>query len=427
MLTDLEPVATSVGAYAFVVFLGLLWGSFANVCIYRWPPTTEFPKGRSVVAPGSHCFVCKTPIRWYDNVPLLSWLWLRGKCRSCKTPFSARYLIVEALTGALFGVAWWMAIAPGSLTEPFTHQVLHFAINAAFCFTMVVIAFIDIDTKLILNKLTIPSIVIFYALGIVAGRPWWVGLVGVAVGYGVPWAVGEIYFIASDRDGLGLGDSMLLAVIGAPLGWKGVIASLFLGAISGSVVGVLALLRTTSSEPGSARRAAVPVIAVAATVAATVTGLKGMYVLTAIACVIAIAMLVLSRRMEPAVDESPDAPVDATASDTPPPAFSRVPGLLALLSGLLLLGAVASFMLRAQIPAIASAAVGAVVLFVARRQHQKMWAGVPEEPERDQETDAEGPSVLRTELPFGPFLALGAVFYVFAEPWIAVQLRFLGV
>ena len=63
---------------------GLLWGSFANVCIYRWPPTDEFPNGRSVVKPGSHCFACKTPIRWYDNVPLLSWLWLRGRCRACQ-------------------------------------------------------------------------------------------------------------------------------------------------------------------------------------------------------------------------------------------------------------------------------------------------------------------------------------------------------
>jgi len=78
VLRDLEPLATSWGAYAFAVLLGLLWGSFANVCVYRWPPTAAFPKGRSVVAPGSHCFACQTPIRWYDNVPLLSWLWLRG-------------------------------------------------------------------------------------------------------------------------------------------------------------------------------------------------------------------------------------------------------------------------------------------------------------------------------------------------------------
>src|SRR5665647_1652464 len=117
VLRDLEPLATSWGAYAFAVLLGLLWGSFANVCVYRWPPTDQHPNGRSVVAPGSHCFACQAPIRWYDNVPLLSWLWLRGECRACKAPFSARYLIVEAVTGALFGVAWWMTMQADALTE----------------------------------------------------------------------------------------------------------------------------------------------------------------------------------------------------------------------------------------------------------------------------------------------------------------------
>jgi leader peptidase (prepilin peptidase)/N-methyltransferase len=87
VLDELGPLAASPTAYAFVIVLGLLWGSFANVCIYRWPPTDELPKGRSVVRPGSHCFACQAPIRWYDNVPLVSWLWLRGRCRACKAPF----------------------------------------------------------------------------------------------------------------------------------------------------------------------------------------------------------------------------------------------------------------------------------------------------------------------------------------------------
>jgi len=157
VLRDLEPLATSWGAYAFAVLLGLLWGSFANVCIYRWPPTEAFPKGRSVVAPGSHCFACQTPIRWYDNVPLLSWLWLRGQCRTCKAPFSGRYLIVEAVTGALFGIAWFATIEAGALTEALDLRLARFGVYAAFCFVMVVITFIDLDHKLILNKVTIPS------------------------------------------------------------------------------------------------------------------------------------------------------------------------------------------------------------------------------------------------------------------------------
>src|SRR3954470_22368418 len=110
MLGPFELFSQTTAAYVFAVVFGLLWGSFANVCIYRWPPSEEFPKGRSIVKPGSHCFACKTPIKWYDNVPLLAWLWLRGQCRSCHAKFSPRYLIVEAITGALFGFAWWMLV-----------------------------------------------------------------------------------------------------------------------------------------------------------------------------------------------------------------------------------------------------------------------------------------------------------------------------
>jgi leader peptidase (prepilin peptidase)/N-methyltransferase len=313
MLGDLEQVSTSFATYAFVVTLGLLWGSFANVCIYRWPPTEEFPKGRSVVKPGSHCFACKTPIRWYDNVPLLAWLWLRGKCRSCKAPFSPRYLIVEAVMGALFGVAWWMTVVAGMWWgDPFDQRLIRFAIYAAFCFVMVVIAFIDLDTKLIFNKLTIPAIVVFYGLGLLLPHhPWYHGLIGVVVGYGVPWLIGEIYYRVTGREGLGLGDSMMLATIGALLGWKGVVVSLFGGSVVGSVIGIVAL---------AARRRT----------------------------------------------DEPDEP-EATEIDRPPKTTEQAQAI--------------------------------------------------DEPE-----DAE-PSLMRTELPFGPFLAIAAVFYLFAEPWL--QLHFV--
>jgi leader peptidase (prepilin peptidase)/N-methyltransferase len=219
--------------------LGLLFGSFANVCIYRWPPTPEFPKGRSVVMPGSHCFACKAPIHWYDNVPLLSYVWLRGRCRACNAEFSARYLIVEALCGALFGVAWWFATRATLYYEPFDVRLVRFAIDAAFIFVMVVIAFIDLDHKLILNKITMPSTVIFYGLGLLLPeRHWYDGLVGAAVGYGLPWLIGEVYFRVTKREGLGLGDSWLLAVVGALLGWPGVLVALFGGSMIGSVLGI---------------------------------------------------------------------------------------------------------------------------------------------------------------------------------------------
>jgi leader peptidase (prepilin peptidase)/N-methyltransferase len=304
VLERLEPLASSLAAYAFVVVLGLLWGSFANVCIYRWPPTDEFPSGRSVVKPGSHCFSCQAPIRWYDNVPLLAWLWLRGKCRACKAPFSSRYLAVEAVTGALFGVAWWAAVIAPALFEPFDRRLLHFVVYAAFCFVMVVITFIDLDHKLILNKVTIPSTVVFYAASFLwPERHWYDGVVGAAIGYGLPWAIGEIYYRITKREGLGLGDGMLLALVGALLGWRGVLVALFGGSIIGSVIGIAALA----------------------------TG-------------------------------------RATASlGEPAPGTEDAPA-----------------------------------------------------------TEEEDPSLLRTELPFGPFLAIAALFYLFAEPWIQLHFHLPG-
>jgi leader peptidase (prepilin peptidase)/N-methyltransferase len=290
------------------VVLGVLWGSFANVCIYRWPPSDEFPRGRSVVSPGSHCFACKAPIRWYDNVPLLAWLWLRGRCRSCRAPFSPRYLVVEAATGALFGFAWWAAVVAPQLFAPFDQRLLHFAIYAAFGVVMVVITFIDLDHKLILNKVTIPSIVVFYAASLLLPeRRWYDGVVGAAVGYALPWAIGEIYFRVTHREGLGLGDGMLLALIGALLGWRGVLVSLFGGSVIGSVIGITALLvgRASEAAPGSAAGS------------------------------------------PPAADTAPD-------------------------------------------------------------------------------TEEDAASLMRAELPFGPFLAMAALFYLFAEPWIQLHFHLPG-
>lgn len=338
MLEELEPLAASPTAYAFVAVLGLLWGSFANVCIYRWPPTDELPHGRSVVRPGSHCSACKAPIRWYDNVPIASWLWLRGRCRACKARFSPRYLVVEALTALLFALAWWATtshLAAGVRgvfhAEPFDARLIRFAIYAAFCFVMVVITFIDLDHKLILNKVTVPSIIAFYALGLLLpGQTWQVGLVGIAVGYGVPWAIGEAYYRLTGREGLGLGDGMLLAVVGALLGWKGVVAALFGGSTIGSVIGVAALA-------------------------------------------------IARRRGAPARGE--------VAPGTTPPAR------------------------EAADPAAEAANKAA-----------------DEDGNDDANADgaAGSPSLMRTELPFGPFLAMAAVFYLYAEPWILLYFRFPG-
>jgi leader peptidase (prepilin peptidase)/N-methyltransferase len=236
----LPELATTPGAYAFAVVMGLLWGSFANVCIYRWAPSEEFPDGRSVVKPGSHCSACKAPIRWYDNVPILSYVWLRGRCRACKASFSPRYLLVEALTAALFGVAWWFAFGPPGMLDTLEARLLYWVVMVAFVFVMVVITFIDIDTMLILDKVTIPSAIVFYAASLLH-HGWQHGLIGIAIGYGVPWLIGWLYLKIRKREGLGLGDAKLLAVVGALLGWKGVVFALFGGSVLGTVVTVVAM------------------------------------------------------------------------------------------------------------------------------------------------------------------------------------------
>jgi leader peptidase (prepilin peptidase)/N-methyltransferase len=320
-LHALEPMVASPGTYLFVFVLGTLWGSFANVCIYRWPPTDDHPKGRSVVKPGSHCSACNTPIRWYDNVPLLAYLWLRGRCRDCKTKFSPRYLLVELVTGALFAFAWWAAVDARAYIEAIDVRLIRFAVYAAFCFVMVVITFIDLDHMLILDKLTYPSIAIFYGLSfLVPGRTWYDGLIGAAVGYGVVWTVSELYYRITKREGLGLGDGKLLAVVGALLGWRGVLTALFGGSLLGAVIGIAALL---------VRRGASAETAETAETAQTA--------------------------------EAGDAAGGASSSD-------------------------------------------------------------PEEP--GPEDDA--PKLRHVELPFGPFLAMAALFYLFAEPWMIIRFRLLG-
>jgi leader peptidase (prepilin peptidase) / N-methyltransferase len=246
---SLEPWSTHPGAYAFVVLLGTLWGSFANVCIYRMPPTDVHPKGRSVVTPGSHCGACGAPVRWYDNVPLLSFLWLRGKCRDCATAFSPRYLLVEAVTGALFGVAWWATVDASAMFEPFEVRLLRFAVYAMFVLVMIVVTFIDLDHQLILDRVTYPSMAVFYGAGLLLDRHWSEGLIGAALGYGVVWLIAEGYFRLTGREGMGLGDGKLLAVVGALLGWRGVVVALFGGSLVGSVLGLGALLLARSRRP----------------------------------------------------------------------------------------------------------------------------------------------------------------------------------
>jgi leader peptidase (prepilin peptidase) / N-methyltransferase len=245
----LEPWARGAFGHGLAFVVGTLFGSFANVCIARMPPSEAHPRGQSIVAPGSHCMACGQPVRWYDNLPLVSWLVLRGRCRDCGASFSPRYLLVEAATGLLFMAAWYYCIF-GFAGDPLSLRTLRFTIYAAFLLVMVVITFIDLDHKLILDKVTYPSMLAFYGLGLVLPeRAWWHGLAGIAVGYGLVRLIADGYYYLTGREGMGYGDGKLLAVIGALFGWQGVAAALVIGSVSGSIIGIGVLLVLRARRP----------------------------------------------------------------------------------------------------------------------------------------------------------------------------------
>ena len=228
--------------YVLAGIFGALWGSFANVCIYRMPPTEEHPNGRSVSTPPSHCFECGSKVRWYDNVPLLAFLWLKGACRDCGATFSPRYLFVEAATAMLFVAAFHYVMHIAFVDESSIKQFAIWGIYAAFLWTMVVITFIDIDHKLILDRVTYKAIPLFYGLGLfLPGRHYSDGLIGALVGYGVVRLISDGYKMLTGRFGMGYGDGKLLAIVGALLGWQAVVISLFAGSVFGSVISIALL------------------------------------------------------------------------------------------------------------------------------------------------------------------------------------------
>ncbi len=233
----LEAFSHGPGALAFAFLLGTLFGSFANVCIVR------LPAGMSIVRPPSHCFACQAPVRWYDNLPIISYFVLRGRCRHCGAGYSPRYMLVEAATGLLFAATWWLCMFALRAEEPFPTRAARFAIYALFELVLVVITFIDLDHKLILDVITFPAIPVFFGFALLLGdRPWWDSAIGVALGYGIVRLIADGYYFLTRREGMGYGDGKLLALIGALLGWQAVVFALFGGALVGSVLGVMLLL-----------------------------------------------------------------------------------------------------------------------------------------------------------------------------------------
>ncbi|MGH2607586.1 MAG: prepilin peptidase [Tepidiformaceae bacterium] len=206
---------------AVALTLGAVIGSFLNVVILR------LPRGQSLVRPASHCGSCGKPIRWFDNLPVLSFLWLRGRCRHCEARISWRYPVIEATTALLFAVTycrlgWGLELAGAWLLLA----------------VLIVIAVIDLEHQIIPDAISLPAVAAGLALSFVTpSRSWSDALLGIVVGGSIPFAV-----IVLSRGGMGGGDIRLGAVIGAFLGWKLAALTFFLAVVLGGIVATTLLV-----------------------------------------------------------------------------------------------------------------------------------------------------------------------------------------
>jgi leader peptidase (prepilin peptidase)/N-methyltransferase len=214
------------GAIGIAFLAGLIVGSFLNVCILR------IPAEESIVFPGSHCPACGHAIRWYDNIPLLSYLALGGRCRDCHARIPARYPLVELLTGLLFAAIWAHGFEPRV-------AALYTILGAGY----VVITFIDIDHKIIPDVITIPALWIAPAVAFVVGQMTFKSsLIGIAVGGGFLWAIAAGSEFVRKQEGMGFGDVKLLAMVGAYQGWEAALFALVIGSVLGTIVGLTLMI-----------------------------------------------------------------------------------------------------------------------------------------------------------------------------------------
>lgn len=212
---------------AYIFFVGCCVGSFLNVCIYR------IPNGLSIVRPKSACPACQTPIRWYDNIPIIGYLMLMGRCRSCKAPIAIRYPMVELLTGG-FAVALWVRYGLDLQT------LVYFIFVAA----LLVVTFIDIDHRIIPDVISLPGIPIGFVASFALTQPNWTGsLLGIVIGGGSLLSIAWGYQLLTGKDGMGGGDIKLLAMIGAFIGWKGVLFTIMASSFIGTLAGLAAMLK----------------------------------------------------------------------------------------------------------------------------------------------------------------------------------------
>ena len=209
-----------------IFFFGMCIGSFMNVCIYR------LPNSKSIIHPRSMCPQCGAMITFYDNIPVLSYILLRRKCRHCQTPIPIRYPLVEII-GGFFALCVFLRFGLS----------LEGLIYYAFIATLLVITFIDIDYQIIPDLITLPGIPIFFLAALVLPTVTPMeSLLGLLIGGGILLVIGIIYHLITHKEGMGGGDIKLLAMIGVFLGWKGVFFTIFMASGVGTFVGIIAML-----------------------------------------------------------------------------------------------------------------------------------------------------------------------------------------
>ena len=228
-----------IGINFFIFITGLVVGSFLNVCIYR------LPREQSVVKPRSHCPHCRKTVKWYDNIPLLSYLMLGGKCRHCKTKISFQYFTVELLTALVF-ILFYNTFG----------VTLKSIIYTIFTCGLIVATFVDFNFRIIPDEINIGGII----LGLIVSFAYpqlhntvshffglYMSFLGIIIGGALLWITGLIGDFIFKKETMGGGDVKLLAMIGAFLGWKIAVLTFFISPIFGAIVGIIIKLRTKNS------------------------------------------------------------------------------------------------------------------------------------------------------------------------------------
>jgi len=210
----------SFGFAALVTVFGAAVGSFLNVCIHR------LPLRLSLAWPASHCPKCGAPVKPYDNIPVISYIWLFGRCRHCRAPISVKYPVVEIATAAVF-LGTFLLFDPPAVVP-----------RLLFACAMIVLAVIDLEHRILPDVITLPGIAVGFLFSFFMPPGWRDSLIGLLVGGGSLWLIGEVYFRVRGEEGMGFGDVKMLAMIGAFLGWRSMLLTLFLSSFLGSAIGL---------------------------------------------------------------------------------------------------------------------------------------------------------------------------------------------